>query len=28
MNVDPQEVSKFDDLANRWWDPEGDFRPL
>lgn len=28
MNVDPREVSKFDDLANRWWDPEGDFRPL
>lgn len=28
QNVDQAEVSKFDELANRWWDPEGDFRPL
>ncbi|MGI9324153.1 MAG: bifunctional 2-polyprenyl-6-hydroxyphenol methylase/3-demethylubiquinol 3-O-methyltransferase UbiG [Pseudomonadales bacterium] len=28
MNVDAAEVSKFNDLANRWWDPEGDFKPL
>ena len=27
-NVDAGEISKFDELANRWWDPEGDFRPL
>jgi 2-polyprenyl-6-hydroxyphenyl methylase / 3-demethylubiquinone-9 3-methyltransferase len=27
-NVDPGEVAKFDDLAARWWDPHGDFRPL
>lgn len=27
-NVDPREVSKFDDLAHRWWDPEGEFKPL
>ncbi len=27
-NVDPAEVAKFDALASRWWDPEGDFRPL
>ena len=27
-NVDPQEIAKFDGLAARWWDPEGDFRPL
>jgi 2-polyprenyl-6-hydroxyphenyl methylase / 3-demethylubiquinone-9 3-methyltransferase len=28
MNVDKQEIAKFEALANRWWDPEGDFRPL
>ena len=27
-NVDPAEVAKFDSLASRWWDPNGDFRPL
>ena len=27
-NVDPHEIAKFDALASRWWDPEGDFRPL
>lgn len=27
-NVDPAEVAKFDSLAARWWDTEGDFRPL
>ncbi len=27
-NVDPAEVAKFNALASRWWDPEGDFRPL
>lgn len=27
-NVDPVEVAKFDALASRWWDPDGDFRPL
>ncbi|AKS42074.1 bifunctional 2-polyprenyl-6-hydroxyphenol methylase/3-demethylubiquinol 3-O-methyltransferase UbiG [Wenzhouxiangella marina] len=27
-NLDPAEASKFDALAARWWDPEGDFRPL
>jgi 2-polyprenyl-6-hydroxyphenyl methylase/3-demethylubiquinone-9 3-methyltransferase len=27
-NVDSGEVAKFDALASRWWDPEGDFRPL
>ena len=26
--VDPAEVAKFNALASRWWDPEGDFRPL
>ena len=27
-NVDAAEVAKFDALASRWWDPEGEFRPL
>jgi 2-polyprenyl-6-hydroxyphenyl methylase/3-demethylubiquinone-9 3-methyltransferase len=27
-NVDPAEVEKFSNLAHRWWDPEGEFRPL
>ena len=27
-NVDPAEVAKFEALASRWWDPEGEFRPL
>lgn len=27
-NIDPAEVSKFNDLAHRWWDPSGDFKPL
>lgn len=27
-NVDPQELGKFDRLADRWWDPRGEFRPL
>ena len=28
QNVDPAELAKFDSLAARWWDTEGDFRPL
>jgi 2-polyprenyl-6-hydroxyphenyl methylase/3-demethylubiquinone-9 3-methyltransferase len=28
MNADPAELSKFNELAHRWWDPHGDFRPL
>ena len=27
-NVDPQEIEKFSALAARWWDPEGEFKPL
>jgi 2-polyprenyl-6-hydroxyphenyl methylase/3-demethylubiquinone-9 3-methyltransferase len=27
-NVDPTELEKFGQLAHRWWDPEGEFRPL
>jgi 2-polyprenyl-6-hydroxyphenyl methylase/3-demethylubiquinone-9 3-methyltransferase len=28
QNVDTAEVAKFDALAARWWDPDGEFRPL
>lgn len=27
-NVDPQEVAKFEAMATRWWDKEGEFKPL
>lgn len=27
-NVDPEEIAKFNELAHRWWDPDGDFKPL
>ena len=27
-NVDAAEIKKFNDLASRWWDPTGDFKPL
>lgn len=27
-NVDAEEIRKFSDLASRWWDPTGEFRPL
>jgi len=27
-NVDSQEIDKFAELASRWWDPAGEFRPL
>jgi len=27
-NVDPGEIAKFDALAQRWWDPAGEFAPL
>jgi 2-polyprenyl-6-hydroxyphenyl methylase/3-demethylubiquinone-9 3-methyltransferase len=27
-NVDPAEIAKFEALASRWWDPEGEFQPL
>lgn len=27
-NFDPAELSKFSDLAHRWWDKDGEFRPL
>ena len=27
-SVDPAEIAKFADLAEAWWDPYGEFRPL
>jgi 2-polyprenyl-6-hydroxyphenyl methylase / 3-demethylubiquinone-9 3-methyltransferase len=27
-NADPAELQKFGALAHRWWDPQGDMRPL
>ncbi len=27
-NADPVELEKFGDLAHRWWDLEGEFKPL
>lgn len=28
LNFDPAEISKFEELANRWWDMHGEFKPL
>lgn len=28
QNVDQQEIDKFSALASRWWDPDGEFKPL
>ena len=27
-NVDPAELEKFESLAHRWWDKDGEFKPL
>jgi len=27
-NVDPEEIARFDAVAARWWDPDGEMRPL
>ena len=27
-NVDPREISKFEELASRWWDRNSEFKPL
>lgn len=27
-NHDPREIARFDVVAQRWWDPKGEFRPL
>lgn len=28
LNVDPKEISKFEELASRWWDRNSEFKPL
>ena len=28
QNVDQAEIAKFEAVASRWWDPEGEFKPL
>jgi len=28
VNVDPNEIKKFEDLAHRWWDRDSEFKPL
>lgn len=28
LNADASELAKFSDLAHRWWDADGEFRPL
>jgi 2-polyprenyl-6-hydroxyphenyl methylase / 3-demethylubiquinone-9 3-methyltransferase len=28
LNADLRELEKFSQLAHRWWDPEGEFKPL
>ena len=28
QNIDQNEVNKFADIAEKWWDPTGDFKPL
>jgi 2-polyprenyl-6-hydroxyphenyl methylase/3-demethylubiquinone-9 3-methyltransferase len=27
-NIDPAEIKKFEQLASRWWDKQGEFKPL
>jgi 2-polyprenyl-6-hydroxyphenyl methylase/3-demethylubiquinone-9 3-methyltransferase len=28
VEVDREEINKFEELAERWWDPESEFKPL
>jgi 2-polyprenyl-6-hydroxyphenyl methylase/3-demethylubiquinone-9 3-methyltransferase len=28
LNVDPAEIARFEAAAHRWWDPQGEMRPL
>jgi 2-polyprenyl-6-hydroxyphenyl methylase/3-demethylubiquinone-9 3-methyltransferase len=28
LNIDPDEVAKFDQTASRWWDPNSEYKPL
>ncbi len=27
-NIDTNEIAKFEAIASRWWDPQGEFKPL
>ena len=27
-NIDQQEIKKFSDIAEEWWNKDGDFKPL
>ena len=27
-NVDAQEIAKFSQIADKWWDKHGEFKPL
>ena len=27
-NIDKQEIKKFSDIADEWWNKDGDFKPL
>ena len=27
-NVDQTEIAKFESIADKWWDPDGEFKPL
>lgn len=27
-NIDPSEIAKFERMASRWWDKQGEFKPL
>jgi len=28
QNIDPSEIAKFEELANKWWDRNSEFKPL
>ena len=28
QNIDPEEIRKFEKIANSWWDKDGEFKPL
>jgi 2-polyprenyl-3-methyl-5-hydroxy-6-metoxy-1,4-benzoquinol methylase len=28
QNIDPEEIAKFEELANKWWDKNSEFKPL
>lgn len=28
LNIDPSEIAKFEELANKWWDRNSEFKPL